>query len=248
MLRALWPSLLATVALSACGQEGDGDGCKRSAVGSSSYACGAAETKDGDAGTDAAGKRAAPATPRRPGMNSDGADADGEKPRANGSVAAADAEAPPPAEGALDGGCYETDADACALQLAMVDSLNAFRKENGLGPLRYSVELSYAAHEWSGEQESVAEISHDGFPAARQAILKKVFPALGRVFVAGENVARGWPTTHEPGAVAAYLTEMWANSPGHRANMLNPDFVYVGLGAVVSDDGQMFATQIFGRD
>jgi uncharacterized protein YkwD len=231
MHRALWPTLLAAFAVAACGRDDDA-GCKRTAVGSSSYACGESQTPAGGSAQAQGDAKRAPTTARRPGL-------DAETTSANGGAKADAAEATPRT-------CYETDDEACALQLAMADELNAFREDNGLPPLRYSAELSYAAFRWSGEQAERAEISHDGFPTQRQAVLDDTFPALARVFVAGENVARGMPGSSNPAAVARYLTTMWANSPGHRANMLNDEFELAGLGAVVSD-GQVFATQIFGR-
>lgn len=39
----------------------------------------------------------------------------------------------------------------------------------------------------------------------------------------GENIAAGSPT-------AAEVVDLWMNSPGHRANILNPDFTHIGVG------------------
>lgn len=54
---------------------------------------------------------------------------------------------------------------------------------------------------------------------------------------AGENIAMGQPT---PQAVV----DAWMNSPGHRANILNGSFNYLGIGYVV-EDGKAYWTQQF---
>ncbi len=53
----------------------------------------------------------------------------------------------------------------------------------------------------------------------------------------GENVAFG-------GSVERIQTA-WENSPGHHANLVNPEFRHFGIGSMVTDDGTIFATVIF---
>lgn len=56
----------------------------------------------------------------------------------------------------------------------------------------------------------------------------------------GENVAYGFST---PSAVH----EGWMNSPGHRANILNGNFVQMGLATATGSNGYLYWTQVFAR-
>ncbi|WP_315095738.1 CAP domain-containing protein, partial [uncultured Cellulomonas sp.] len=53
----------------------------------------------------------------------------------------------------------------------------------------------------------------------------------------GENIALGYPT---PAAVVAG----WMGSPGHRANILNPDYTQIGVGCTTGPKGALCA-QVF---
>lgn len=60
----------------------------------------------------------------------------------------------------------------------------------------------------------------------------------------GENLYMGSGTYNDPQAVV----QTWLNSPGHRANMLNPDYVHIGVGYIVHPDtGTGYVTAMFGR-
>ncbi len=54
-----------------------------------------------------------------------------------------------------------------------------------------------------------------------------------------ENIATGFGTTESE--IATNLVESWMNSPGHRANILNPDYTHIGVGIV-----HAAATKYFG--
>lgn len=55
----------------------------------------------------------------------------------------------------------------------------------------------------------------------------------------GENVAYGYPS-------GAAVTAAWLASPGHRANILNPGYRLLGVGAVQDSTGRWYAAQVFG--
>lgn len=57
----------------------------------------------------------------------------------------------------------------------------------------------------------------------------------------GENVAYGYATGR------SVVNDGWMNSDGHRANILNPDFRLMGIGARQSKDGTWYVAQVFGR-
>jgi uncharacterized protein YkwD len=57
----------------------------------------------------------------------------------------------------------------------------------------------------------------------------------------GENVAYGYPNGR------SVVNDGWMRSPGHRANILNPDFRLLGIGARKGHDGHWYVAQVFGR-
>ena len=56
----------------------------------------------------------------------------------------------------------------------------------------------------------------------------------------GENVAYGYPTGRA-------VVRGWMRSPGHRANILRPQFRLLGLAARKGSDGRWYAALVFGR-
>ena len=57
---------------------------------------------------------------------------------------------------------------------------------------------------------------------------------------AAENIACG-----QPDAATAHLA--WWNSPGHHANIMNPEFDQIGVGVAQGRNGTWFYVQLFGR-
>lgn len=55
---------------------------------------------------------------------------------------------------------------------------------------------------------------------------------------AGENLAYGFKT---PEAVV----KAWMNSSGHKANIMDPDFVHIGIGFYRNENGRIYCTQLF---
>lgn len=55
---------------------------------------------------------------------------------------------------------------------------------------------------------------------------------------AGENLAYGFQTPE--GVVAA-----WMASPAHKANILDKDFTYLGIGYFPKDNGKIYCSQLF---
>lgn len=55
---------------------------------------------------------------------------------------------------------------------------------------------------------------------------------------AGENLANGFKT---PEAVM----KAWMGSPGHKANVLNPDFAHIGIGYYKDAKGKIHLSQLF---
>ncbi|MHC4600474.1 MAG: IPT/TIG domain-containing protein [Planctomycetota bacterium] len=115
--------------------------------------------------------------------------------------------------------------------------VNQERAARGLDPLVANGILTQAARDHSQDmidRDFFDHVNPDGLAPWDRAM------ALGypSSFV-GENIAAGYAT---PQAVM----DAWMNSPGHRANILDPNFTEIGIGR--RDGGSMGAywTQVFG--
>lgn len=117
----------------------------------------------------------------------------------------------------------------------MLTLLNQSRRENGLPPLTFDSTLQRVARAHSEEMFQLGYFAHDspvsGSPFARMKAAGVSEPAMG------ENLA------YAPSVEVAERGLM--RSPGHRANILSPDFSKVGIGVVVAPNGSKMFTQDF---
>lgn len=113
--------------------------------------------------------------------------------------------------------------------------VNDVRTKAGLRRVRFDERLRAAARSHSEDMARrgfCAHVNPDGVtPAQRMS-------AAGCPNPGGENVAYGQAQPH------AVMTA-WMNSPGHRANILNPDFATLGVGVALGKGGPYW-TQNFG--
>ena len=115
---------------------------------------------------------------------------------------------------------------------------NAFRADNGLGPLKVDGNLVAAAEDWSRAMAKGDFFEHSDKPRQFE---KFGYEADGW----GENIAAGYPNPSE-------VVQGWIDSPGHRANLLRADFEHIGIGyyRLKGDGGaapyEHYWTQIFG--
>jgi uncharacterized protein YkwD len=102
----------------------------------------------------------------------------------------------------------------------IADRVNSERGMRGMRPLKVTLSLMHSARSWSGRQASERRMYHSNWPGM------------------GENVAYG---QKDP----ADVMRAWMNSPGHRANILNAKYTEIGVGVVMSSNGQAYFTQQF---
>jgi len=116
-----------------------------------------------------------------------------------------------------------------SLESGVLASLNAFRRQHGLAPLRLSPALSRAARQHSLEMAARGYFSHDS--ANGSTFDKRIarFYALGgkRYWSVGENLL--WSS---PDVSASSALDMWLNSPEHRKILLTARWREIGLAAV----------------
>lgn len=147
----------------------------------------------------------------------------------------------PPAELVLDPGAVE-DADGSPEEVAaaLFRSLNRARSERGLPPLERHDGLSAVALAHSRDMVARGFVGHRS-PSTGDAP-DRVRAAGYRSGLILENVGRGYG--------AREIHQGLMASPGHRANVLNPDVTHVGIGVVAEREGErtvFVVTEVFIR-
>ncbi|MFJ4525144.1 CAP domain-containing protein [Streptomyces sp. NPDC088810] len=122
-----------------------------------------------------------------------------------------------------------------AVEAEVLKLVNEERAKAGCSPLAANSSLTKLAESFSDDMAARGFFDHtdpDGrTPWDRAA-------AAGVTDLGGENIARGQ-------ADAAAVMQAWMSSPGHRANILNPDFKTLGVGVHFGPGGPWW-TQDFG--
>ena len=106
---------------------------------------------------------------------------------------------------------------------------NAERTSRGLRALSFSTCADGFANTWAGKLALAGTLSHQALTP-----ILDVCNARG----VGENVAFGNVSPET-------LVQMWMDSPGHRANILNPAFTPLGVGDVTTATGRVYGVQVF---
>src|SRR5262249_14515861 len=129
------------------------------------------------------------------------------------------------------------DADAIAARMLVL--LNEARRAQGAPPVAEDPSLRRLAEEHSRDMIDANYFGHTS-------------PVAGDLAARAKRAACGFPLVAENSARGRAASDMHASlmeSPGHRINMLNPDFTHVGIGVIVrGHDGtkEAFASQEFG--
>lgn len=129
-------------------------------------------------------------------------------------------------------GCGGADAPVLneAYETRVVELVNQARAENGnLPPVKRAAELDKAARYHATDLGTDNYFEHDTYDRSGGS-LNKVCGAFERMSkwyssynAAGENIAAGYSTPED-------VMAGWMGSEGHRENILNPDFMEIGVG------------------
>ena len=117
----------------------------------------------------------------------------------------------------------------------LFEELNQSRQKAGLPALEWDERLAQAAREHSKRMVETNKLAHvvDG-----EEPLGERLSATGIHFNrSGENI--GYNTEFDD------IHRAWMDSPGHRENILSPNYNMVGIGIARSEDGLFYATQDF---
>lgn len=94
--------------------------------------------------------------------------------------------------------------------------VNVERTRRGLAPLQMHDDLLITARIKAGEMVKYEYYGHGSPSGLPDEVVK-------RYYNIGENIAMGQTSPEE-------VVRDWMNSPGHRANILEPSYVYIGVG------------------
>lgn len=122
-----------------------------------------------------------------------------------------------------------------SFQKEVLDLVNVERTNRGLQPLKFNAELSKVATLKSQDMIDKNYFDHTSPTYGSPFDMMKQFGITYRA--AGENIAMGQETPQE-------VMNSWMNSPGHRKNILNPDFTELGVG-IASNGSSLYWTQMF---
>lgn len=114
-----------------------------------------------------------------------------------------------------------------AVEAEVLDLINAHRQENGLAPLANASTLNISSHNHSQDMAENGYFSHTSLDGSSP--FDRMRDAGYSCGTMGENIAAGQTSAQQ-------VFEGWMNSPGHNANMLNPNFEAVGIGLVSAPD------------
>lgn len=121
----------------------------------------------------------------------------------------------------------------------VVQLVNAEREKNGLSALYLDRTISNVARAKSKDMADKNYFGHQSptYGSAGEMLLK-----FGVTWSAwGENIASGQETPEE-------VVNGWMNSPSHRANILSPNFIFIGVGYTTNSAGKAYWTQMFTSD
>ncbi|MDF2854883.1 MAG: hypothetical protein K0Q87_734 [Neobacillus sp.] len=123
-----------------------------------------------------------------------------------------------------------------SIESQVVQLTNQERAKHGLKPLTQDWELSRVARYKSMDMRDKNYFSHDSPTYGSPFTMMKNFGISYRA--AAENIAAGQTTAQE-------VVNAWMNSPGHRANILNGTYTYIGVGYAKGGTQRYYWTQMF---
>ncbi|MBW4601270.1 MAG: type I secretion C-terminal target domain-containing protein [Calothrix sp. FI2-JRJ7] len=130
---------------------------------------------------------------------------------------------PQPTQSAPTGNTTPTNSGANngAFEQQVLELTNQERAKSGLPPLKANAELNYAADKYAELMSQNRYFSHTGPDGSQPWDRAKAAGFEAQTM--GENIAAGQKTPQQ-------VVQGWMNSPGHRANILNPSFTQLGVG------------------
>lgn len=134
--------------------------------------------------------------------------------------------------------CYEgPDADEFARQILTL--INIERARVGVSPLTWNATLAKVAEDYACTMAAEDFFDHI-HPVTGEGPAERAATAGYEFFAIGENLAGGQTS-------AAEAVEGWMSSPGHRNNLLSPEWKETGLGIRRGGSLRIYWVQEFGK-
>jgi uncharacterized protein YkwD len=119
----------------------------------------------------------------------------------------------------------------------LFDAVNALRAANGRPALTRNAYIDGLCRDHAAYMASAGALSHDGFISTRFPAIAASIPGI---HAGAENVLQA----NLP-CDANFMAQLWFDSPGHNANMLNAAYTISGMGIVIDGSDRIWACQIF---
>ena len=127
-----------------------------------------------------------------------------------------------------------------AVAQEIVAQVNAQRAQAGLAPLTVGASLTQMAAIQAGNMARLGVMSHDLPGTATPGLADRASFVGYNYATLGENIAFNYPDANS-------VMAGWLASPGHRANILNPNYTEIGVSVAYDATGQPYYAQEFGR-
>ncbi|KAB7707203.1 hypothetical protein F9802_09355 [Bacillus aerolatus] len=122
------------------------------------------------------------------------------------------------------------------MEKQILNLVNQERAKTGAAPLKFAADVEKVAQLKSEDMMKNNYFDHNS-PTYGSPF--KMMDQFGVAYTfAGENIAAGYST-------AEAVMKGWMNSPGHRANILNPNYTEIGIGIAKGGEYGTYYTQMF---
>jgi len=119
---------------------------------------------------------------------------------------------------------------ACGLEQDLTDQINGSRAQNGARALVPNATITMKAAGWAQHMASTRRLVHSNLAEGNNLQWRALAENIG-------SFPQSWSV--------AQMNNAFMNSAGHRANMLNPSYNYIGVGMVTDSTGQTWVAEEF---
>lgn len=131
-----------------------------------------------------------------------------------------------------------TSAAQDSISTEILNRINTVRLDADIAPLRFNTALQSAAQQHSNDMASLEQLSHIGTNGSQ--FWERVQTNAYILSAGAENILSRGDTNSDN----AFM--QWYNSAPHRANMLNGDYVEIGIAYTRAESGRVYFTLILG--
>jgi uncharacterized protein YkwD len=134
-------------------------------------------------------------------------------------------------------------AQSSDFEAQIIDLVNQDRAAYGLGPVEFDPSLLATARDRAAAQIPQPSLNHYDTDGKLAFVKLLARDGVSYYSLAGENLAR-LPGLDD--GTAARAEDALMHSPTHRANILQPTYNHIAVGATMDSNGRVILAQIFG--